>query len=149
MGIPRGTARLLLDEARERAFGGALLELGRMTVYVTEAELRGWAAEQRVGLTEVRDVSLSHQAELARHGCLDDRSFFRLLGFETVEAFGDQIGLERRTSESWARYGLSRDAAQLLLALLNYRRRLLDAMDDFEKTTQIPLDGFFENQQLP
>jgi len=33
--------------------------------------------------------------------------------------------------------------------LLNYRQRLVDAMDDFEKTTQIPLDGFFENQKLP
>lgn len=71
------------------------------------------------------------------------------LGFASVEAFGDHIGLERRTSESWARYGLSRDAAQLLLALLNYRSRLVEAMDDFEKTTQIPLDGFFETQQLP
>ncbi len=71
------------------------------------------------------------------------------LGFETVQSFGDQIGLERRTAESWARYGLSRDAAQLLLALLNYRQRLVDAMDDFEKTTQIPLDGFFEDQHLP
>lgn len=77
------------------------------------------------------------------------RAVVKGLGFDSVEAFGDQIGIERRTSESWARYGLSRDAAQLLLALLNYRRRLLDAMDDFEKTTQIPLDGFFENQQLP
>jgi len=73
----------------------------------------------------------------------------RGLGFETVEAFGHHIGLEARTAESWARYGLSRDAAQLLLALLNYRQRLLDAMDDFEKTTQIPLDGFFEAQKLP
>lgn len=73
----------------------------------------------------------------------------RGLGFDSVEAFGDQIGLERRTSESWARYGLSRDAAQLLLALLSYRSRLVEAMDDFEKTTQIPLDGFFENQKLP
>lgn len=71
------------------------------------------------------------------------------LGFVSVEAFGEHIGLERRTSESWARYGLSRDAAQLLLALLNYRSRLVEAMDDFEKTTQIPLDGFFETQQLP
>jgi len=71
------------------------------------------------------------------------------LGFATVQAFGDKIGLEPRTSESWARYGLSRDAAQLLLALLNYRQRLLAAMTDFEKTTQIPLDGFFEDQQLP
>jgi hypothetical protein len=73
----------------------------------------------------------------------------RGLGFETIEAFGKQIGLEERTAESWARYGLSRDAAQLLLALLNYRQRLVDAMDDFEKTTQIPLDGFFESQKLP
>ena len=62
----------------------------------------------------------------------------------------------RRSRPSATRSGWSgaprragRDAAQLLLALLNYRRRLLDAMDDFEKTTQIPLDGFFESQQLP
>lgn len=86
MGIPRGTARLLLDEARERPFSGALLELGRMTVYATEAELRAWAREQGVTLAEVGEIALSHQPELARHGCLDDRSFFRLLGCETVES---------------------------------------------------------------
>lgn len=77
------------------------------------------------------------------------REVVRGLGFETIEAFGAHIGLETRTAESWARYGLSRDAAQLLLAMLNYRQRLVDAMDEFEKTTQIPLDGFFENQKLP
>ena len=89
MGIPRGTARLLLDEARERPFGGALLELGRMTVYVTEEELRGWAREQGVAISAPdprTPVALSHQGELARHGCLDDGSFFRLLGFDSVES---------------------------------------------------------------
>ncbi len=86
MGIPRGTARLLLDEARERPFSGTLLELGRMTVYVTETELREWAREQGVGLAAIDSVALSHQPELAAHGCLDDRSLFRLLGFDRVES---------------------------------------------------------------
>ncbi len=71
------------------------------------------------------------------------------LGFPSVEAFGTHIGLEPRTSESWARYGLSRDAAQLLLALLKYQFRLKTAMTDFEKITQIPLDSFFDGHSLP
>jgi hypothetical protein len=77
------------------------------------------------------------------------REVVACLGFESIEKFGDHIGLEPRTTASWARYGLSRDAAQLLLALLNYRLRLINAMTDFESMTQIPLDGFFDNQQLP
>ena len=86
MGIPRGTARLLLDEARERPFKGSLLELGRMAVYATRGELERWAREQRTPLAEVRDLALSHQPELAAAGCLDDRSFFRLLGCARVES---------------------------------------------------------------
>ena len=90
MGIPRGTARLLLDEARERPFSGALLELGRMTVYVTDAELARWAAQQRVPLTPLAaaELELSHVPALARLGCLSDRSFFRRLGFASVESAG-------------------------------------------------------------
>jgi hypothetical protein len=71
------------------------------------------------------------------------------LGFKSVEDFGEHIGLEKRTAQSWARYGLSRDAAQLLLALLEYRFRVQSAMTDFENTTQIPLDSFFEDHALP
>jgi hypothetical protein len=73
----------------------------------------------------------------------------RALGFATVEDFGAKIGLERRTAESWARYGISHDAALLLQALLDYRKRLNDAMQDFERNTQIPLDIFFDEHQLP
>lgn len=86
MGIPRGTARLLLDEARRHPFSGRLLELGRMSIYCTEAELREWAAEQEVTLADPGPVELSHQPELARQGCLSDRTFFRLLGFAEVES---------------------------------------------------------------
>ncbi|MEO7793174.1 MAG: hypothetical protein ABIV06_00260 [Thermoanaerobaculia bacterium] len=89
MGIPRGTARLLLDEARERPFSGKLLELGRMSVYATRKEMVGWAREQQTALRPLLpgvDLALSHQPELAAAGCLDDRSFFRLLGCESVES---------------------------------------------------------------
>jgi hypothetical protein len=71
------------------------------------------------------------------------------LGFATVQAFGARIGLEPHIAESWARYGISHDAALLLRALLDYRTRLNDAMQDFERSTQIPLDIFFEDHQLP
>lgn len=73
----------------------------------------------------------------------------KALGFKDVEAFGEKIGLERHIAESWARYGISHDAALLLQALLDYRNRLNDAMQDFERNTQIPLDIFFEEHQLP
>lgn len=86
MGIPRGTARLLLDEARARPFAGSVLELGRMSVYATHEELQRWAREQSVDLAAGFPATLSHQPELARHGCLDDRTFFRLLGFDRVES---------------------------------------------------------------
>jgi hypothetical protein len=89
MGIPRGTARLLLDEARERPFRGTLLELGRMAVYVTPEELERWAREQGTSLVTLPPgdgIALSHQPELAAAGCLDDRSFFRLLGCLEVES---------------------------------------------------------------
>jgi len=86
MGIPRGTARLLLDEACARPFGGSLLELGRMAVYATRAELERWAREQSSPLAPVADPALSHQPELAAAGCVDDRTFFRLLGCEHVES---------------------------------------------------------------
>jgi hypothetical protein len=84
MGIPRGTARLLLEEARRRPFSGRVLELGRMSVFATDAELGHWAREQRVELAPVEKVELSHDPRLAELGCLSDVTFFRRLGFAEV-----------------------------------------------------------------
>jgi hypothetical protein len=86
MGVPRGTARLLLDEARERPFRGRLLELGKMTVYVTASELERWAAAQGATLAAAGEPELSHLPALARLGCLSDRDLFRRLGFAEVES---------------------------------------------------------------
>ncbi|RMH23065.1 MAG: class I SAM-dependent methyltransferase [Acidobacteria bacterium] len=84
MGIPRGSARLLLEEARRRPFRGALLELGKMQVFFGADELARWAQQHRVALAEVPQLSLSADPRLAAQGCLSDRSFFSLLGFDEV-----------------------------------------------------------------
>jgi hypothetical protein len=84
VGVPRGTVRLLLDEARRRPFSGRVLELGRMSIFVTDAELAAWAREQGVELAAVDRVELSHDPRLAELGCLSDVTFFRRLGFSEV-----------------------------------------------------------------
>lgn len=71
------------------------------------------------------------------------------LGFATPEEFGSRIGVAESTVATWVRFGMSRDAAQILLALLEYRNRLVEAMNEFEKCTQIPIGAFFEDQKLP
>jgi hypothetical protein len=77
---------MLLDEARERPFSGEVLQLGRSSVYFGVDDLRLWAREQRVTLAPVDEIELSHDPRLAATGCLSDRTFFRLLGFESVAA---------------------------------------------------------------
>jgi hypothetical protein len=86
MGIPRGTARLLLEETRQRPFSGTVLQIGRSSVYFTDAELRRWAGWHGVDLRGTGEAELSHDVRLARQGCLGDRTFFQRLGFDRVEA---------------------------------------------------------------
>ena len=85
MGVLRGTARLLLDEHKRRPFSGSLLELGKMFIFFTASELDGWAREQGVELTSAPN-ELSHDPVLARHQCIDDRSFFAKLGFDEIRS---------------------------------------------------------------
>lgn len=86
MGIPRGSARLLLAEAKRRPFSGRLMTLGRMQVFFSVAELRRWARRAGVAMTEVERPALSHDPMLARSGCMDDRTFFSLLGCDSIES---------------------------------------------------------------
>lgn len=86
MGIPRGAARLLLEECRRRPFSGRLLQLGRSTIYFTQKELERWAAKHEVALRPPRRPGLSHDPRLARQGCIDDSTFFTQLGFEEVRS---------------------------------------------------------------
>jgi len=96
MGIPRPVARLLFEEGRRRPFGGSVIQLGRCAVFLRWDELLKWARRDGFALREDVPIELSHLPQLARLGCLSDRTFFRALGFETVESL-DLLGDERPT----------------------------------------------------
>ena len=59
MGIPRGSARLILEESKREPFGGTVLQFGRSTVYFTHDDLRTWAELHGVQLRDV-ETALSH-----------------------------------------------------------------------------------------
>ena len=86
MGIPRGSARLLMEEGKRRAFGGTLLQLGRSSIYFTGAELDHWARLHQYPLREGVAENLSHDPRLAAQRCIDDKTFFGRLGFDQVRA---------------------------------------------------------------
>jgi hypothetical protein len=71
------------------------------------------------------------------------------LGFESVAEFADHIGLPHRTAQSWARFGLARDSAQLLLTILKYRQRVETAITDIDGSLRIGLADFFRDHDLP
>jgi SAM-dependent methyltransferase len=75
---------MLLDEHRRQPLRGSLLELGRMTVYLTAAELSHWARAHEVSLQLPASPTLSHDPRLAALGCLDDRAFFGSFGLSEV-----------------------------------------------------------------
>ena len=86
MGIPGGSARLLIEQAKRTPFRGTVLQLGRGTLYFTEAELRDWARRQGFQLHEPEQIELSHDPQLRAQGCLGDVTFFRMLGFDEVRS---------------------------------------------------------------
>lgn len=74
MGIANACAELLLHERARSPFTGSVLQLGRQSIDPDGALLRRLAARVGVPIGAVPD------------GVLDDRAFFRALGFEDVSA---------------------------------------------------------------
>ncbi len=86
MGIPRPVVRMMFEEGSRRPFSGSVLQVGRCFVYLTWPELLRWARRDGYRLRDKIEVELSHDPQLARLGCISDRTLFRALGFERVES---------------------------------------------------------------
>lgn len=86
MGITRGSARLLLEESKRRPFGGSVMQMGKMFIFLDEQELSTYARKHSVRLASGVDFQPSHDPILAAHGCMNDASFFRSLGFDEVRS---------------------------------------------------------------
>ncbi len=86
MGIPRAFARFLLRQHKQRPFSGSVLQLGRNFVFFGWRELEEMALAEGVELTRSESTRLSNHPRLAAAGYIDDRTFFRALGFSEVHA---------------------------------------------------------------
>jgi hypothetical protein len=75
-----------MEEGKRRPFGGALLQLGRSSIYFTGRELARWARSHDYPLRDGVGERLSHDPRLAAQGCIDDKTFFGRLGFDDVHA---------------------------------------------------------------
>jgi SAM-dependent methyltransferase len=84
MAIVRGNAHLLMEEHRRRPFSGSVLELGRALVFLTETEARDIFRRHDVEPVSPAETLPSHDPRLAELECIDDHTFFRMLGFSDV-----------------------------------------------------------------
>lgn len=84
MGISRGGARLLLEEARQWPFHGSILQLGRQHLFFDKEEYTRLAALHSIVLSTA--VGGNVRRPLLSDAYIDDGSFFAGLGFSQVES---------------------------------------------------------------
>ena len=85
MGIAKGAARLILDECSKHPFSGSVLQLGRQKLFFSLPELEEWAGLHNVELAETIPEAVA-SIKLVSEGCVDDKTFFHKLGFQTVHS---------------------------------------------------------------
>lgn len=85
MAITRGCTALLLDECRRSPLYGAVMQLGRHTIYLTMDNLAELASLHGVNLKAVPHT-LSNFIPVANMGGISDVTYFSSLGLDTVES---------------------------------------------------------------
>jgi hypothetical protein len=84
----------------------------------------------------------------ARMSAEDTREFVSALGYDSLEAFCADIGLPAHIAERWGRFGVSGEMRQMFLFMANRRRRLSDAVSEFEAMTHVGIDDFLRERGL-
>lgn len=70
------------------------------------------------------------------------------LGYADLEGFCRDVQLPEHIIERWKRFGISSEMGQVLAFFVLQRRRVRDAVDEFESTRNVGLDDFFEERGL-
>ena len=86
MGIPSSQSRLLMRICKQHAFDGAVLQLGRQDVAISEEEMQSIANEEGFNLQVVKEYRIYRESRFNGLRMMDDRYFFRRLGFSMVHS---------------------------------------------------------------
>jgi len=94
-------------------------------------------------------------AERLRDHALDERMspeetrlFLARLGYESIEAFCSAIGLPVHTARRWERFGVSSEMKQVFSLLATQRKRMAEAVEEFESMTHVGIDDFLRDRGL-
>lgn len=78
----------------------------------------------------------------------DTTAFVRDLGYDSLEAFCADIGLPAHIAERWGRFGVSGEMRQVFTLLASQRRRMAEAIAEFEEMTHVGIDDFLRERGL-
>lgn len=85
MGIAYGALRFLMEEGKREPWAGSILTLGRQDIGVLETDVIKLARSLSFPLVDI-DTGLLNETHRSHCRFIDDNSFFKSLGFETVNA---------------------------------------------------------------
>jgi hypothetical protein len=78
----------------------------------------------------------------------ETRAFVADLGYESLEAFCADIDLPPHIAERWGRFGVSGEMRQVFSLLAAQRRRMAEAIAEFEAMTHVGIEDFLRERGL-
>jgi hypothetical protein len=78
----------------------------------------------------------------------ETRAIVANLGYENLDTFCAAIGLPSHIARRWDRFGVSSEMKQVFELLVDQRRRMAAAVDEFESMTHVGIDDFLRERGL-
>jgi hypothetical protein len=75
-------------------------------------------------------------------------SIVQELGYQNLETFCRDAGLPDHIIERWKRFGISSEMGQVFAFLAMQRKRVREAVEEFESTRHVGLEEFFRERGL-
>ncbi|WP_378941426.1 hypothetical protein [Mesorhizobium sp. ANAO-SY3R2] len=76
------------------------------------------------------------------------KAFVAELGYDSLEAFCIDIGLPAHIAERWGRFGVSGEMRQVFTLLAAQRRKMAEAIAEFESMTHVGVEDFLRDRGL-
>ena len=100
-------------------------------------------ADIRIAAERLRDHALETRMSPA-----ETRAFVAGFGYDSLDSFCAAIGLPAHIARRWDRFGVSSEMRQVFSLLIAQRRRMAEAVEEFESMTHVGVDDFLRERGL-
>jgi hypothetical protein len=117
------------DPSDVRTLFGKVLGASPADIKLVARRLHDHAFEPRMSAEETKQLVVS-------------------LGYDNLEAFCADIGLPMHIAERWGRFGVSGEMKQVFTLLAAQRKRVAEAVAEFESMTHVGVEDFLRERGL-